>query len=392
MNVLRMTDLDIAGKRLLIRQDLNTPLKDGAVADDTRIRAGLDTVKLAVEKGAKVILMSHMGRPKEGEFDESLSLKPVAKRLSELLGQEVPVEKDWLDGVDVEPGKVVLTENTRFLKGEKANDDELGKKMAALCDIFVNDAFAAAHRAQASTHAVARFAPTACAGLLLSKELESLGKALKDPDRPMIALVGGSKVSTKLTLLKNLADKVDKLIPGGGIANTFIAAKGHNVGKSLYEADLVSEAEALVRTAKDAGGEIPVPTDVVCGKELSEDAVPTIKKVEDVADDDMILDIGPETAKRFADELKTAGTIVWNGPPGAFEYDQFGGGTVVVGRAVAESKAFSIVGGGDTVAALEKYNLAEHISYISTGGGAFLEFMEGKTLPAVAVLEDRAKK
>ncbi len=392
MSVIKMTDLDLSGKRVLIRQDLNVPVKDGKVTSDKRIRASMPTIKHCMDAGAKVMLMSHLGRPTEGEPAEEFSLKPVADYLTEVLGQEVALVKDYLEKApELENGQVVLLENVRFNKGEKANDEELSKKYASLCDIYVMDAFGTAHRAQASTHGVGMFAPVACAGPLLAGELEALGKALGNPDRPMAAIVGGSKVSTKLTVLESLSKVVDQLIPGGGIANTFIAAAGYNVGKSLYEEDLVDEAKRLMEAAKAKGGEIPVPTDVVVGKEFSETAEATVKKVEDVADDDMIFDIGPETAARFGEMMKAAGTIVWNGPVGVFEFDQFGEGTKTLGLAIAESSAFSIAGGGDTLAAVDKYGIADKISYISTGGGAFLEFLEGKKLPAVAMLEERAQ-
>ncbi len=390
MSIKRMIDLDLAGKRVLIRQDLNVPVKDGVVTSDLRIQASVPTVKAALEKGAAVILMSHLGRPTEGEYDEASSLKPVAERFSQLLGQPVTLVKDWLNGVDVKAGEVVLCENVRFNKGEKKNNDELGKQMAALCDIFVMDAFGTAHRAEASTHAVAQHAAIACAGPLLAAELDALGKALEHPQRPLVAIVGGSKVSTKLTVLESLSTKVDQLIVGGGIANTFIAAAGFPVGKSLYEADLLDEAQRLMAAAQAKGGEIPVPVDVVCAKEFSETAAATVKNVADVAEDDLILDIGPETAKRYAEILATAGTIVWNGPVGVFEIDQFGEGTKAMSIAIANSPAFSIAGGGDTLAAIDKYGIADQVSYTSTGGGAFLEFLEGKELPAVAVLKSRA--
>ncbi len=389
MSVIKMTDLDLSGKRVLIRQDLNVPLKDGKVADDTRIRASLATIKLAVDAGAKVMLMSHLGRPTEGEYEEKFSLAPVAEHLSELLGQTVRLAKDWLDGVDVAVGEVVLCENVRFNKGEKKDDEALSKKMAALCDVYVMDAFGTAHRAQASTHGVGKYADVACAGPLLANELEALGKALDNPARPMVAIVGGSKVSTKLTVLESLSKVVDQLIVGGGIANTFIAADGHKVGKSLYEEELVSVAKELSENAKARGGSIPVPSDVVCAKEFSESAAATLKNVDETLDDDMIFDVGPETSKQFAEILKKAGTIVWNGPVGVFEFDQFGEGTKALAEAIAESSAFSIAGGGDTLAAVSKYNIADKVSYISTGGGAFLEFLEGKELPAVAMLEKR---
>ncbi|WP_297527272.1 phosphoglycerate kinase [Thiohalobacter sp.] len=393
MSVIKMTDLDLAGKRVLIREDLNVPVKDGKVTSDKRIRASLPTIEHAMKAGAKVMLMSHLGRPTEGEYDEQFSMAPVAEHLSGLLGKEVRLIKDYLEKApELADGEVVMLENVRFNKGEKKNDEALAKKYAALCDIYVMDAFGTAHRAQASTHGVGLFAPVACAGPLLAAELEALGKALHEPARPMVAIVGGSKVSTKLTVLDSLSKVVDQLIPGGGIANTFIAAAGHPVGKSLYEADLIPEAKRLMEAAAAKGGEIPVPTDVVVGKEFSETAEATVKKVEDVAEDDMIFDIGPETAARFADMMKKAGTIVWNGPVGVFEFDQFGEGTKTLGLAIAESSAFSIAGGGDTLAAVDKYGLADRISYISTGGGAFLEFLEGKKLPAVAMLEERAEQ
>ncbi len=384
-----MVDLDLSGKRVLIRQDLNVPVKDGKVTSDLRIQASIPTIKQALEAGASVMVMSHLGRPVEGEFDESSSLKPVAKQLSHLLGKPVRLEKKWLEGIDVNAGEVVLCENVRFNVGEKKNNDELGKKMAALCDIFVMDAFGTAHRAQASTHSVAKFAPVACAGPLLANELEALAKALNQPAKPLVAIVGGSKVSTKLTVLESLSTKVDQLIVGGGIANTFIAAAGFPVGKSLYEEDLLDEANRLMAAAKKAGSDIPVPIDVVCAKEFSDTAKATVKNVADVEADDLILDIGPETAKQYAEILKTSGTIVWNGPVGVFEIDQFAHGTKSMAEAIAESPAFSIAGGGDTLAAIDKYNIKDKVSYTSTGGGAFLEFLEGKKLPAVAMLEER---
>ncbi len=392
MNVFRMQDLDLAGKRVLIRQDLNVPIKDGAVSNDARIRASLPTVKLALEMGAKVMLMSHLGRPTEGQAEEQYSLAPVAGRMSELLGQKVTLQEQWLEGVELEAGDVVLCENVRFNVGEKANDDGLAKKMAELCDVFVMDAFGTAHRAQASTHGVAKYAEIACAGPLLSNELSALAKALDKPARPIVAIVGGSKVSTKLTVLEALSEKVDQLIVGGGIANTFIAAAGHQVGKSLFEGDLIDQAKELTAKAQQTDGDIPVPVDVVCGKEFSETAQAKTKSVALVDSDDMIFDIGPDTASQFSDMLKGAGTIVWNGPVGVFEFDQFGEGTKALAHAIAESNAFSIAGGGDTVAAIDKYGVADDISYISTGGGAFLEFLEGKVLPAVSILEQRAKQ
>nr|VFK37005.1 MAG: phosphoglycerate kinase [Candidatus Kentron sp. SD]VFK42088.1 MAG: phosphoglycerate kinase [Candidatus Kentron sp. SD]VFK78129.1 MAG: phosphoglycerate kinase [Candidatus Kentron sp. SD] len=389
MAVIKMTDLDLAGKRVLMREDMNVPIKDGKITDDTRIRASMPTIKHALDAGAKVMILSHLGRPKGGP-DPKFSLKPVADYLADLLGKSVRLEADWLNGINLEAGEVVVCENVRFNEGETKNDEELAKKMAALCDVFVMDAFGSAHRAHASTHGVAKHAPTACAGPLLAGELEALGKALDKPARPMVAIVGGAKVSGKLEVLDALSGIVDQLIVGGGIANTFIAAEGHKVGKSLYEQDLVAEAKRLTEAAKAKGGEIPIPTDVVTGKEFSESAAAAQKKVNEVADDDMIFDVGPDTAKRYAEILKKAGTIVWNGPAGVFEFDQFGAGTKAMGMAIAESSAFSIAGGGDTVAAVGKYGIADKVSYISTGGGAFLEFLEGKKLPAVAILEERA--
>ena len=386
MNFKRMTDLDLAGKRVLIREDLNVPVKDGKVTSDARIRASLPTIEHALKAGAKVMLMSHLGRPTEGEYAEEFSLQPVADHLGTLLGRDVPLVKDWLDGVEVDAGQVVLCENVRFNKGEKKDDDALSQKMAALCDIYVMDAFGTAHRAQASTHGVGKFAPVACAGPLLANELDALGKALQTPEKPLVAIVGGSKVSTKLEVLEALSDKVDQLVVGGGIANTFLAAAGHPVGKSLYEADLIPAAKNIADKVH-----IPIPVDVVTAKEFAESAEAVTKKVEDVADDDMILDIGPQTAHIVAALMKEAKTIIWNGPVGVFEFDQFGEGTREMAEAIADSDAFSIAGGGDTLAAVDKYGISEKISYISTGGGAFLEFVEGKVLPAVAMLEARAK-
>lgn len=390
MSVIKMTDLDLAGKRVLIRQDLNVPVKDGKVTSDARIRASLPTIQKALEAGAAVMIMSHLGRPTEGEYAEEFSLAPVASHMGELLGKEVKLVKDYLGGVEANAGEVTILENVRFNAGEKKNDDDLAKKYAALCDVFVMDAFGTAHRAQGSTHGVAKYAPTACAGPLLAGELEALGKALDNPARPMVAIVGGSKVSTKLTVLESLSKVVDQLIVGGGIANTFIAAAGSNVGKSLYEEDLIDTCKKLTADAQSRGGDIPVPTDVVCGKEFSETAAAELKPASDVSDDDMIFDIGPDSARALAEVLKSAGTIVWNGPVGVFEFDQFGEGTKAISMAIAESDAFSIAGGGDTLAAVDKYNIADKVSYISTGGGAFLEFLEGKKLPAVAILEERA--
>ncbi len=391
MSVIKMTDLDLSGKRVLIRQDLNVPLKDGKVASDKRIRASLPTIEQALAGGAKVMIMSHLGRPTEGEFAEEYSLAPVAAHMGELLGREVRLVRDYLDGVELGGGEVVILENVRFNAGEGANDEALSRKYAALCDVYVMDAFGTAHRAQASTHGAGQYAPTACAGPLLAGELEALAKALDNPARPMVAIVGGSKVSTKLTVLESLSKVVDQLIVGGGIANTFIAAAGHQVGKSLYEPDLIDTCKKLSADAKARGGSIPVPVDVVCGKEFSESAAAELKAVEDTAEDDMIFDVGPETSKQFEAILKNAGTIVWNGPVGVFEFDQFGEGTKALSLAIAESSAFSIAGGGDTLAAVDKYGIADKVSYISTGGGAFLEFLEGKKLPAVAMLEERAK-
>ena len=390
MTILKMTELDLKAKRLLIRQDLNVPLKDGEVTDDTRIRASIPTIKLALEHGAKVMVMSHLGRPTEGEFEVHYSLAPVAKRLSELLGQTVDLERDWLQGVDLSERDIVLCENVRFNVGESQDDEQLARQMAALCDIYVMDAFGTAHRAQASTHSVGLYAPVACAGPLLANELEALGQALDNPARPMVAIVGGSKVSTKLTVLQSLSEKVDQLVVGGGIANTFIAAAGHPVGRSLYEPDLIDTCQQLTAKAQAGGGDIPVPSDVVCAKEFSEHAEARLKACEQVSEDDMIFDIGPESAEVLATILKNAGTIVWNGPVGVFEFDQFGKGTKAIARAIAESPAFSIAGGGDTLAAVSKYGIVDQVSYISTGGGAFLEFLEGKTLPAVAMLSRRA--
>jgi len=391
MSILRMTDLDLRDKRVLIREDLNVPIQGGVVTSDARIRAALPTIKAAKDAGARVLVMSHLGRPEEGVYDEEFSLAPVAQRMSELLGVKVRFEKNWLDGVQCEPGEVVLLENVRFNKGEKKNSEELARKMAALCDIYVMDAFATAHRAEASTHGVARFAPVACAGPLLMSELEALETALEKPKRPLIAIVAGSKVSTKLTVLETLLTKVDKLIVGGGIANTFLAAQGYAIGKSLVEADMIDIAKGLLARSKELGVEIPLPTDVVVAKEFSASAEADVKPVTDVGADEMILDIGPDTAERLAGMFAGAGTIVWNGPVGVFEFDQFGEGTRILAQAIARSPAFSIAGGGDTLAAIEKYGVGEDISYISTGGGAFLEFLEGKKLPAVAVLEERAK-
>ena len=390
IRVLRMNELDLAGKRVLIREDLNVPVHNGVVTSDARIRASLPTIVAAQKAGARVMVMSHLGRPEEGVPVEEFSLAPVAARLSELLGRRVRFEREWLGGVTAEPGEVVLLENVRFNKGEKKNRDDLAQKMAALCDVYVMDAFATAHRAEASTHGVGRFAPVACAGPLLTNELDALEQALSQPKRPLVAIVAGSKVSTKLTVLDNLLGKVDRLIVGGGIANTFLAAAGFGIGKSLHEAEMVETARGLLERSKQSGVDIPLPSDVVVGREFSASAEADVKPVGEVAADEMILDIGPDTAERFAAALGGAGTIVWNGPVGVFEFDQFGEGTRVIAQAVARSPAFSIAGGGDTIAAIEKYGVAEDISYISTAGGAFLEFLEGKKLPAVEMLEQRA--
>jgi phosphoglycerate kinase len=391
MKVLRMADLDLRGKRVMIREDLNVPVQDGVVTSDARIRASLPTIRAALDQGAKVILLSHLGRPKEGAYDESLSLAPVAARLSELLGQPVPLRKDWLDGVDCPAGQAVLCENVRFNKGEKKDDPDLSRKMAALCDVYVMDAFGTAHRAEASTHGVGKFAKVACAGPLLVGELDALERALEKPARPLVAIVAGSKVSTKLTVLESLLSKVDQLIVGGGIANTFLAATGVNVGKSLHEADMLDVARKLLEKARARGAEIPLPTDVVVAREFAATAHADVRPVSEVGNGEMILDIGPDTAEQLGKRLEKAGTIIWNGPVGVFEFDQFGEGTRAVADAIARSRAFSLAGGGDTLAAIEKYGVEESISYISTGGGAFLEFVEGKVLPAVAMLEERAK-
>lgn len=391
MSIVRMSDLDLAGKRVLIRQDLNVPIEDGHITSEQRITASLPTLKLALQKGAAVMVMSHLGRPKEGVWSKADSLAPVAARLSELLGQNVPLIKDWLGGVDVAPGQIVLLENCRMNVGEGKDDEALSKQYAALCDVFVMDAFGTAHRAQASTHGVIRSAKVAAGGPLLMAELDALAKALHEPARPLLAIVAGSKVSTKLELLSNLVGKVDQLIVGGGIANTFIAAMGHNVGKSLVERDLIDTAKAIMADAKARGADIPVPVDVVVAPAFAADAPATIKPVDQVADEDMILDIGPDTAARYAFMIADAGTVVWNGPVGVFEFDAFGNGTKTLAHAIAQSSAFSIAGGGDTLAAVDKYGIADDVSYISTGGGAFLEFLEGKTLPAVAALEARGQ-
>ena len=386
MSIVKMTDLDLRGKRVLIREDLNVPIKNGQVASDARIRASLPTIEHAVAAGAKVMIMSHLGRPTEGEFAEEYSLKPVAAHLSGLLGQPVEVLSEWQNGSDLNDGDVVMFENVRFNIGEKKDDETLSKAYASLCDIYVMDAFGTAHRAQASTHGAGKFAPIACAGPLLAAELEALSSALENPKRPLVAIVGGSKVSTKLTVLESLSKIVDQLIVGGGIANTFLAAQGHTVGKSLYEQDLLDSAKKL-----SSETDIPTPFDVVTGKEFSENAEASLKPASEVEDDDMIFDIGPKTAEQLAGILKEAGTIIWNGPVGVFEFDQFGEGTKAIAHAIADSDAFSIAGGGDTLAAVDKYGIEDKVSYISTGGGAFLEFVEGKILPAVAMLTERAK-
>jgi len=395
MNVIRFSDLCTQGKahnqRVFIRADLNVPqAADASITEDTRVRASVPCIQMALDAGAAVMVTSHLGRPTEGEFKSEDSLAPVAKRLGELLGFEVPLLANWVDGVTVAPGKVVLLENCRVNKGEKKNDEALARKMAALCDIYVNDAFGTAHRAEGTTYGIAQFAPIACAGPLLAAEIDAIGKALANPKRPLAAIVAGSKVSTKLTILKSLSHNVDQLIVGGGIANTFMLAAGLKIGKSLVEADLVGEAQAVMEAMKARGAEVPIPTDVVVAKSFAADAVATVKQATEVADDDMILDIGPETAAKLANQLKQAGTIVWNGPVGVFEFDQFAHGTQVIAQAIAESSAFSIAGGGDTLAAIAKYGIEKHVGYISTGGGAFLEILEGKTLPAFEILAQRA--
>ena len=390
MQFKKLTDLALAGKRVLIRVDMNVPVKNGVIGDDTRIRASLPSIEHCLKAGASVILMTHLGRPTEGEPKPEDSLAPVAARLSELLGKAVTVSDTWQAGLQLAAGDVVMLENVRLNKGEKKNNEELGRAYASLCDIFVNDAFGTAHRAEASTHAVAQFAPVACAGVLLAAELEALGKALQAPARPLVAIVAGSKVSTKLTILEALADKVDQLIVGGGIANTFLLAEGKTIGKSLAEADLVEEAKKVIAKIRARGGNVPLPSDVVCAGEFAETAAATLKNVADVTADDMILDIGPQSAAELAQIVAKAGTVVWNGPVGVFEFAQFIDGTRVLGEAIAKSPAFSIAGGGDTLAAIAKYNITDKIGYISTGGGAFLEFLEGKVLPAVEILETRA--
>ncbi|MGC0154026.1 phosphoglycerate kinase [Chromobacterium vaccinii] len=386
----KLSEQNLSGKRVLIRVDMNVPLKNGVIGDDTRIRASLPTIEHCLKAGAAVLLMTHLGRPTEGEPTPEDSLAPVVARLSELLGKPVRLAADFANGVELAPGEVAMLENVRLNPGEKKNKDELGRVYASLCDVFVHDAFGTAHRAEASTHAVAKFAPVACAGLLLSAELDALSKALQAPARPLVAIVAGSKVSTKLTILEALADKVDQLIVGGGIANTFLLAEGKAIGKSLAEADLVEDAKRVIAKIRARGGDVPLPTDVVCAKEFAETAAAVTKNVAEVAADDMILDIGPDAARQLAGIIAEAGTVVWNGPVGVFEFDQFGNGTKTLAEAVARSKAFSIAGGGDTLAAIAKYGITDDISYISTGGGAFLEFLEGRELPAVAILAERA--
>jgi phosphoglycerate kinase len=392
MSFIKLTDLDLAGKRVLIRSDLNVPVKDGKVTSDARITASMPTFEHCLNAGAKVMVMSHLGRPEEGVYSEENSLAPVAADLSEKMGREVRLVKDYLDAApEVADGELVLLENVRFNKGEKKDNEDLSKQYAALCDVYVMDAFGTAHRAQASTHGAGKFAPVACAGLLLAEELDALNKALADPKRPMVAIVGGSKVSTKLTVLESLSEKVDQLVVGGGIANTFIKAAGHNVGRSLCENDLVDTAKGLMEKMTARGATIPIATDVVVGQKFDENEPAVQKTVDEVGDDDMIFDIGPDSANELAAIIKQAGTVVWNGPVGVFEFDQFGEGTKTVSMAIAETDAFTLAGGGDTIAAIQKYDIYDKVSYISTAGGAFLEFLEGKTLPAVAMLEERAK-
>ena len=389
MSFLRMDELDLTGKRVMIREDFNVPLDAGRVTSDARIRAALPTIQMALDGGAALILLSHLGRPVEGQYDEAFSMAPVAEHLSDLLGKPVRLQKNWLDGFDIAPGEVVLCENVRFNTGEKSNDEALSRTMATLCDVFVMDAFGTAHRAQASTEGVIRYAPSACAGPLLTRELFELDKGLSDPERPMLAIVGGSKVSTKLTVLESLMSRVDELIVGGGIANTFIAASGYDVGKSLYEPDLIHEAQRLIRLAHKEGGEIPIPKDVVVASEFTKDAKAFVRPVDEVQADEMILDIGPLTAAKYATMIQNAGTVIWNGPVGVFEFKNFSAGTRAIADAIEISRAFSLAGGGDTLAAIDQFNVADGVSYISTGGGAFLEFVEGKKLPAVAALEAR---
>ena len=391
MSFLRMDELDLTGKRVMIREDFNVPLDAGKVTSDARLQAALPTIRMALDGGAALILLSHLGRPVEGQYEEKFSMAPVAEHLSGLIGKPVRLQKNWLDGFDIEPGEVVLCENVRFNTGEKKNDEDLAKTMASMCDIFVMDAFGTAHRAQASTEGVIQFAPTACAGPLLTRELFELDKGLTDPERPMLAIVGGSKVSTKLTVLESLMTRVDELIVGGGIANTFIAASGYDVGKSLYEPDLIQEAQRLIRMAHKEGGEIPIPKDVVVANDFSKNAKARVRPVDEVQGDEMILDIGPLTAAKYATMIQNAGTVIWNGPVGVFEFKNFAAGTRAIADAIEISHAYSIAGGGDTLAAIDQFNIRDGVSYISTGGGAFLEFVEGKKLPAVAALEARYK-
>ncbi|MEE9552645.1 MAG: phosphoglycerate kinase [Gammaproteobacteria bacterium] len=390
-DLIKIADIDLSGKRVLVREDYNVPIKGGMVENDARIRASLPTLQKILDAGAKIMIVSHLGRPAEGTYNEEFSLAPVAKCLTELLGKEVPLIKDWIDCIDLKDIDFALCENVRFEKGEKDNDDELARQMAALCNVYVNDAFATAHRTQASTYGVAKYVPVACAGPLLITELKALTKALRKPAEPLIVIVGGSKISTKLTILESLTEKVDQLIVGGGIANTFLKAAGKNIGNSLLEPDLVNEAKKLIQAAKQRDAEIPLPTDVVCAKEYSEKAEATTKMVDEIKDDDLIMDVGPKTAKNFANILEKAATIVWNGPLGVFEFDQFSQGTRMLAEAIAKSDAYSIAGGGDTLSAISKFGVTDKISYISTGGGAFLEFLEGKKLPAVAILEESAR-
>jgi len=390
-DLIKIADIDLSGKRVLIREDYNVPIKDGKVEDDTRIRASLTTLQQILDANAKIMIMSHLGRPSEGTFDDAFSLQPVTTCLSELLGEDIPLIKDWLNDTNLNKQNIVLCENVRFENGEKENDDDLARKMAKLCDVYVNDAFATAHRVQASTYGVAKYAPVACAGPLLITELKALTKALRDPVKPLVAIVGGSKVSTKLTMLKSLMEKVDQLIVGGGIANTFLKAAGHNIGNSLFEPGLVDEANKLMEESEHNGKTIPLPIDVVCAKEFDEKAAAITKSITEIEDDDMIMDVGPETSKQIANIISSAGTIVWNGPLGVFEFEQFSNGTHKLAEVIAKNNAFSIAGGGDTLSAISKFGVSENISYISTGGGAFLEFLEGKKLPAVAILEESAR-
>ncbi len=391
MRVLKMSEVGLRGKRVLIRVDFNVPIQDGKIVDDTRIRAALPGIREALAQRACLMLVSHLGRPAEGEFSEKDSLAPIARHLSALLGEDVPLKRGWLEGVSVEPGRAVMLENCRFNKGEKEDDHALAKQMAALCDVYVNDAFGAAHRAEATTHGIAKYAPVACAGPLMTAEIEALSRALERPARPLVAIVAGAKVSTKLAVLGALAEKVDRLIPGGGIANTFMLAAGMKVGKSLAEPELADEAKNIAASLRSKGSEVPLPVDVVCAKEVSVTARAVIRSAAEIGDDDMILDIGPRTAAAFASRLSEAGTIVWNGPLGVYEFDQFGQGTKAIAEAIAGSGAYSLAGGGETLAAIAKYGVADRISYVSTGGGAFLEFLEGKKLPAIEVLEQRGK-